>query len=56
MSKWLALAMMMFVSACSSVSDDCAWVRKIDPDQADTINTLRQVLAHNTKVDKFCRY
>ncbi len=46
---------LMLIAGCSASGSECAWVKTIQADPADTMATKRQVLDHNDKVNEFCR-
>ena len=55
----LALALFFLLLGCvgqapAPVSDACGWDRLIHPAQTDTIETLRQVDAHNKALRAAC--
>ena len=55
----LALVLLaMSMTGCSlSGGDECSWVRRISPDSGSVLSdpVKRQILAHNLKVQEFCR-
>jgi len=54
----LLCLMLIFTMSCTAkIAGDCAWVRRIVVNEADVISrpTAEQIVAHNRKVDEFCR-
>ena len=57
---WLALLSLTLTSACASTgATECAWVKVISVTEGEinrlTLDTKRQIAAHNEKVETFCR-
>ncbi len=55
MKTCVVLAMMIFMTSCAG--NECGWAKKIVLDEADVITrpTAEQIVAHNRKVERFCR-
>lgn len=47
--------MLIFMTSCAA--NDCSWAKRIVVDEKDTLvrTTAEQVVAHNRKVERFCR-
>lgn len=55
---FLSCLMLIFMTSCATVvASDCAWVKRIVVNGEDQISrpTAEQIVAHNRKVEKFCR-
>lgn len=52
----LIFPMMILMTSCGG-GDPCGWVKKIKPSIGDVFTrpTKEQIVAHNRKVDRFCR-
>jgi hypothetical protein len=57
MRTWLVLTTLLFTTSCAGAASECAWVRRISIDPKDSLSrTLaQQIVAHNRKVEEFCR-
>lgn len=58
MRRCLAWLMPIYLTSCMHTGPtECAWARKILVNQEDLITrgTAEQIVAHNRKVDAFCR-
>lgn len=59
MRKWLALMSLILMTSCASGANECTWVKKFLPDDGFenrwTLNEKRAAVAHNEKVEEFCR-
>ena len=59
--RWLALILMISITGCagSPGGNECAWVKQFVPEPGFetrwTDTEKRQALAHNLKVEEFCR-
>ena len=47
--------MLTFMTSC--VANECSWAKRIIVDEQDALvrATAEQIVAHNRKVDRFCR-
>lgn len=58
MKKFLVWLMLLSMPSCTSPAPiECVWVRKIvaSPDDLISRRTAEQIVAHNRKVEAFCR-
>jgi hypothetical protein len=54
----LSLCLMTIgLSGCAGTSDGCVWVRQIHTVEGDHLTrvTEDQIIAHNMKIERFCR-
>ena len=56
---WPVLTIALSISGCAMPDTECAWVRRILPNDADIAVISRslkeQLVSHNEKVSAFCR-
>jgi hypothetical protein len=56
---YLAWMIALSISGCATPADECAWVRRIHPSDADigimSRSLKEQIVAHNEKTSRFCR-
>lgn len=58
MRKFLVCLMLTFTQSCTATPvSECAWVRQIVVADGDSLTraTAEQIVAHNRKVEAFCR-
>lgn len=58
MRTWSVCLMLFFTTSCAGqAANECAWARRIVVNGEDQISrrTAEQIVAHNRKVDAFCR-
>lgn len=55
----IVLMAMILIASCASSANECSWVKRFQPDaefeERWTADEKRQAVAHNRKVEKFCR-